>query len=185
MSNKTGASALNADGVTINVMANNRIFEILGTLLFCAAVGMISYAMAQQGWLEIAATTLTMFLFQLGRLLVANGLMAVPDLTGGTSDFASTRGVLRTAWVEFGVWQQRSPVWRLAALAALYTATFMVARWLVGVGLTAFENVWIAGGAAALLAALIIFPQLISNAVKRMSRRAPEEPAQSTASSSD
>lgn len=159
-------SADEKTNVTVNVNNQSRMYEIVATLLAIGAVGMIAYALAQKGWLEIAATMLTMFLVQLTKLLFSNGLLKIPE--GGTrkGEFQGTTGFVRTAASEFKQWQAKSPVWRLAALALGYTLGFMLARagmtWALGV----FTNVWVAGAAAALLGALIIFPQLFSRAAK-------------------
>ena len=45
------------EGVVVNISTENkRVFEIVGTLLLCAAVGMTAYALAENGWIEIAAS---------------------------------------------------------------------------------------------------------------------------------
>jgi hypothetical protein len=114
-----------------------------------------------------ASTGLTMFKTQLGRMLLKNGLLRIPT-SGSASGFAETAGFIRTAAAEFAQWQARSPVWRLAGLAFAFTLTFMLARSVIGLALLIFTNVWMAGAAAALLAALIIFPQLITNMVRNI-----------------
>jgi hypothetical protein len=162
-------SATDKDKIVVNINSQSRMYEIVATLLAIGAVGMIAYALAQNGWLEIAATMLTMFLTQLMRLLFANGLLKMPE--GGTKkgDFQGTAGFVRTALTEFKAWQSRSPIWRLAALAAGYTLLFMAARAAMTWALGVFTNVWVAGAAAALLGALIIFPQLFSRAFRTVS----------------
>jgi hypothetical protein len=158
--------------VSVTIQQHSRIYQIVATLLLCGAVGMLSYALAENGWPELAATTLTMFMVQLGRLMLANGLLAIPKGAAAASEFEGTAGFVRTAAAEFRQWQARSPMWRLAALAALYTAAFMVARLAVTHALGVFTNVWVAGAAAAFLASLIIFPGLIGDAVRAMKSKA-------------
>ena len=159
------------DGVVVNIQTQSRMYEIVATLLAIGAVGMIAYALAQNGWLEIAATMLTMFITQLMRLLFANGLLRVPE--GGTAkgEFAGTAGFVKTAISEFKAWQARSPIWRLSALAGGYTLLFMGFRALMTWALGVFTNIWVAGAAAALLGSLIIFPQLFSRAAKTVTGR--------------
>lgn len=172
--------------VVVNIEQNNRPYQIVATLLLCGAVGMVAYALAENGWLEIAATMLTMFLVQLGRLLLANGLISVPRGAARPSEFEGTAGFVRTAAAEFRQWQARSPIWRLAALAALYTACFMTARYAMSLALTVFSNVWIAGATAAFLASLIIFPSLIGGALSKMkSKAAPAQPEATEVAGSD
>lgn len=157
--------------VVVNIEQNNRIYQIVATLLLCGAIGMVAFALAKNGWLEIAATMLTVFLVQLCRLLFQNGVIGLPEKQSDDA-FKGTKGLLRTMAADFRVWQARSPVWRLAALATAYTLGFMLLRWAMGLALGVFTNIWIAGAAAAFLASLIIFPSLIGNAAKYLTDKA-------------
>lgn len=159
--------------VVVNIEQNNRIYQIVATLLLCGAIGMAAYALAKNGWLELAATMLTMFLVQLTTLLFRNGIIGLPDKKDNTA-FKGTRGLLRTMAADFREWQARSPIWRLSALATAYTLGFMIARAGISQALLVFTNVWIAGAAAAFLASLIIFPSLIGNMTKYLSAKAVE-----------
>lgn len=159
--------------VVVNIEQNNRIYQIIATLLLCGAIGMVAYALAKNGWLEIAATMLTMFLVQLTTLLFKNGIIGLPEKQDDSA-FKGTKGLLRTMAADFREWQARSPIWRLAALATGYTLAFMLARSGISWALTVFTNVWVAGAAAAFLASLIIFPSLIGNATKFLASRATE-----------
>lgn len=157
--------------VTVNVQSNvGRVFEVIGTLLGCGAIGMVAYALANYGWLEVAATALTMFFFQWVRMMLAAGLIVLPDRStdGEEEDFRETRGMLKTAFAEWQEWQAKSPAWRLAALAVGYTIAFMIARWGIGIGLTVFSSPWIAGAAAMVIAAIIIGPEQIMRLVNKI-----------------
>lgn len=158
----------NSERIVVNVTNSSRMYQIVATLLAIAAVGMIAWTLAEHGWIELAATAATMFLFQLTKLLFANGLLKVPSGSGKAS-FKGTQGLLKTMAAEFKAWQANSPMWRLAALALAYTAAFMVARLVMTWALGIFTNIWVAGAVAALLGALIIFPQLFSQAWKTVS----------------
>lgn len=162
--------------VVVNIQQHSRMYSIVATLLMCAAVGMLSFALAQNGWLELAATMLTMFLTQLARLMLANGLLAIPKGAAGASEFQGTKGFIQTAAAEFREWQSRSPMWRLAALAGGYTALFMTARWAMTHALTVFTNVWVAGALAAALASVIIFPSLLGDAARALKSKAAPVP---------
>lgn len=157
--------------VVVNIEQNNRLYQIIATLLLCGAIGMVAYALAENGWLEIASTMLTMFLVQLTTLLFKNGIVGLPEKQDDSA-FKGTKGLLRTMAADFREWQARSPIWRLAALATAYTLGFMLARAGIGQALNVFTNMWIAGAAAAALASLIIFPSLIGNAAKFLSNKA-------------
>lgn len=159
--------------VVVNIEQNNRIYQIIATLLLCGAIGMTAYALAKNGWLELAATMLTMFLVQFTTLLFKNGIIGLPEKQDDSA-FKGTKGLLRTMAADFREWQARSPIWRLAALAAGYTLGFMIVRAGISLALTVFTNVWIAGAAAAFLASLIIFPSLIGNASKFLASKATE-----------
>lgn len=158
-----------SEPVVVNVSTEStRVFEIVGTILLIGAIGMGAYALGEYGLLEIAATGLTMFGFQLGRMMLTNGLIVLPSATVGDDDFAQTRGMLKTAFAEYQEWQARSPVLRLAGLALAYTVAFMICRWAVSIALGVFSNVWIAGAVAAAIGAVIIAPNLISDALAKM-----------------
>lgn len=148
--------------------ASNRWFQIIGTLLMCGSIGLMAYALAQRGWIEIAATMVTVFLFQFARMLISNGLMVLPKATLAEGDFSETRNALQTAYAEYQIWQSRSPVWRLCALSIAYTIVFMASRWAVSVGLVVFSNQWVAGAAVSLLGAIIIAPNLIGDLFSKM-----------------
>lgn len=155
--------------VHVDNSAGNRPYQIVATLLVCAAVGMTAYALSLNGWLDISATFLAIFTTQLVRLLFANGILALPEHRD--SDFAQTAGFLKVAAMEFRTWQRKSPIWRLTALAVVYAIVFMILRWVMALALGVLTNIWIAGACAALFGALIIFPQLFTNASRSLSSK--------------
>lgn len=147
--------------ITLDRGSENHVWTVLGTLLACGAVGMIAWAISNAGMLDLAATGLTVFFFQLVQMMMKVGLLVLPQKKSG--DFAQTSGFISTALREFHEYQARSPIWRLAAMALAYTVAFMIARWGLSVVLGVFNNIWIAGGAAAFVAALIVSPNLFRN----------------------
>ena len=158
----------NNEKIVVNVNSQSRMYQIVATLLAIGAVGMLAWTLAESGWLELAATFLTMFIFQLTKLLFANGLLKVPTGSNKKS-FKGTQSLLKTMAMEFKQWQSNSPMWRLAALAFGYTVGFMIARVVMTWALGIFTNVWVAGAVAMIIGALIIFPQLFSQAWKTVS----------------
>lgn len=140
--------------------ADNHAWTVLGTLLACGALVMGAWAVSNAGLLDLAATGLTMFGFQLVALMLKAGLIVVPEKK--SAEFQQTAGNIKIAWREFQEWQGRSPIWRLAALALAYTFTFLIARWGLSVALMVFANVWIAGAVGALMASLIVAPTLFA-----------------------
>lgn len=139
-------------------------WQVAGTIIGIGGVGMLAWALSNAGMLDLAATGLTVFGFQFVGLMLKAGLLVLPEDDG--PNFRETKGALRTAWREFQAFQARSPIWRLAAMAVIYTIGFMVVRLLLTYAMGIFSNAWIAGGISALVASVIVAPTLISNLVK-------------------
>ncbi|MFE5777544.1 hypothetical protein [Brachybacterium sp. NPDC056505] len=148
---------------------SNRIFTILGTLLACGAVGMLAWAISAAGALDLAATGLSFFFMQLLSMMFKAGLIVIPEKgPGAEQSFKESRGILKTLWREFQEFQGRSPIWRMALLALVFTIGYLLFRWAMSAALGIFNNIWIAGAGAALVAALIISPQLFSGLFNKM-----------------
>lgn len=146
--------------------ADNHAWTVLGTLLACGALAMAAWAISNAGLLDLAATGLTMFGFQLISLMFKSGLIVVPEKK--SAEFAQTASHVKIAWREFQEWQGRSPIWRLAALALAYTFAFLIARFFLSIALGIFANVWIAGAMGALVASLIVAPTLFAKGYKAL-----------------
>lgn len=171
MSKQATHTTADGNNFTINLNSDaTRIYNIIGTFLLCGAVGMMAYAAQQQGWLELAATGLTTFIFQLTRLLFSNGLLKVPTATED-AEFKETRGLIQTALREYKQWQSRSPMWRLTMLAIGFTITFLVVRWVMLRIVAVVTNIWVAGGLMCLVAMAIIAPNLIADFVRKLTRK--------------
>src|SRR5690625_7324060 len=99
--------------------------------------------------------------FRFVGLMLKAALLVLPEDDG--PDSRETKGALRTAWREFQAFQARSPIWRLALMAVLYTVGVMVVRLLLTQARGIFQNVWIAGGISALVASAVVAPTLISH----------------------
>lgn len=147
----------------------NHAWTVLGTLLACGAVGMAAWAISAAGALDLAATGLSFFFVQLISMMFKAGLIVVPEKN--ISDFAESRGMLKTLWREFQEFQGRSPIWRLAVLAFGFTVAYMIFRLGLSFALGIFGNIWIAGASAALLASFIVAPQLFSSMLAKMKTR--------------
>src|SRR5699024_5800753 len=76
--------------------------------------------------------------FQFVGLMLKAGLLVLPEDDG--PDFRETKGALRTAWREFQAFQARSPIWRLAAMAVIYTIGFMIVRLLLTYAMGIFSS---------------------------------------------
>ncbi|PFG69097.1 hypothetical protein B0O41_3948 [Propionibacteriaceae bacterium ES.041] len=148
---------------------DNHAWTVLGTLLACGAVGMLAWAISNAGMLDLAATGLTFFFSQLVSMMFKVGLLVLPEKK--SKDFSQTSGLLKTAWREFQEYQAKSPIWRLALMALGATVVFMVARLGLSLALGVFSNIWIAGAAAALLASLIVAPNLFAGMFSKLRSR--------------
>lgn len=146
---------------------DNHAWTVLGTLLACGAVGMLAWAISNAGMLDLAATGLTVFFFQLVQMMFKVGLLVLPEKKAN-SDFRETSGLLKTAWREFQQFQARSPIWRLALMALAYTIVFMIVRFCLSIALGVFSNIWVAGAASALVASLIVAPGLFGGFFSKM-----------------
>ncbi|MFT4086199.1 MAG: hypothetical protein QM658_03440 [Gordonia sp. (in: high G+C Gram-positive bacteria)] len=145
----------------INIQTGaGEIVRIVATLLLCGAVGMVGWALAEAGWLEVASTAVTMFAMQLMLLSARAGIIALPAKSGEES-FAETKGIVRKVAAEYTAWLGRSNMLRLALIALAYTVGFLLVRQGVSAALTVFSNMWIAGAASAALASIIIAPKLV------------------------
>ncbi|MGC0363813.1 hypothetical protein ABH922_001797 [Rhodococcus sp. 27YEA15] len=150
--------------VTVNVQTGaGEIIRIVGTVLLCGSVGLVGFALAEAGWLEIASSGITMFLSMLVRLMFSQGLLAVPK--GSGDGFAGSKGVIQTVSADYTAWLARSTTFKLSLVALGYAIAFLVARQGVSVMLTVFSNMWIAAAATAAVAGLIVAPKLIPNVV--------------------
>lgn len=163
--------------------AEAHVWQVLGTLLGCGAIGATLYALAEAGWLEMASTGMTMLTFTMARLMWHAGMVTVPKKVGMGDDFQVTRSTAKKIYAEFQMWQARSGLLKIFALALAYTAGFLVLRQGVSVALTVFSNPWIAGAAAAAAASVIVAPTMIPRIVRAMKssgvRVAPAAPAES------
>lgn len=146
--------------------SNAHIFTVIGTVLAIGGGGMLAWALSNAGMLDLAATGLTMFGFQLVSMMMKVGLIVLPEKSEGS--FAETSGNLKTFLHEFHEWQARSPIWRLAAMALAYTVGFLIVRWGLSVALGVFSNIWVAGAAAAIAASIIVAPRLFSTIFRAM-----------------
>lgn len=139
-------------------------WQVLGTILACVAVGMLGWALKQAGWLELASTALSMFFLTLMKLLFSHGVIRKPKGKGLLKNSAPLLQKLAADYKEF---IDNSPMIRLAGVAFVYTVAYLIWREAITTALTVFSNIWVAGSAAALFAAFIVAPGLISNWVSR------------------
>lgn len=156
--------------VQVNVTTGaGEVIRILGTISACAGVGLLAYALAQQGWLEIAAALVTATFFAFGRLMVSNGLITLDrPLADESDDFQETKGLLKTMYKDYQVFQKRSPIWRLFLMALGYGIIYTISMWVVRFALGVLTNMWVVGGLGALIGSVVIAPHLVGSALEHM-----------------
>lgn len=147
------------NNININIAKDSeRGWTILGTLPPAEQL-MPAWAISNAGMLDLAATGLTFFM-QFVSMMFKAGVLTVEGGGKHDEDFTQTRGMLKTAFAEF---QDLSAP--LADLAdGPHGARFYDRLLDIPLGnercLGVFKNVWIAGAASALLASIIVAPDL-------------------------
>lgn len=142
------------------------LIRIVATLLLCAGVGSAAWAAAEAGFLEVAATGVTLFVVQLVKLMYSKGMISLPGagkkpavvLDDGELTIQKISQTFMRSYLNF---VNESSTLRLAAVALGYTAAFLVMRQGVSVGLGIFSNMYVAGAAAAVFASIIVMPKLL------------------------
>lgn len=145
--------------------ANNHLFTVIGTIVGAGGLAAIAWVISARGMLDLAATALTMFGFQLVSLMSKVGMIEMPKNKDGA--FKETSSTITTALREFNDWQARSPIWRLAVLALAYTMGFLLLRWGLSQALGVMKDPWIAGGVAALVVAVVVSPRWLPNLLRQ------------------
>lgn len=135
---------------------NSRLFDIVATLLGCACIGMLTWAVAQSS-LEIAASGATVFFWWTGVNMVKNGLINMPSpRTSEDKDIEAAKGTIATLVRGGKAVIRRSPRWRLVLIGFGVMCGYLALRQALVISLGFFANPWIAGSATAGFAGVII-----------------------------
>lgn len=156
--------------IHVNVQSGaGEIIRIAATLLMFGGAGALAWAVAQQGYAELAGTGLTVMTVQVVKMMWVNGLIGLPTRTntGETAD-ADITSIRTFAAANYRVlmrYQAESPAPRMVAIGFAYAVAFLVLRAGMISALSIFQNIIIAGGAAAILGSIVVMPKLLPNLV--------------------
>lgn len=156
--------------VHINVQSGaGEVIRIAATLLMFGGAGALAWAVAQQGYAELAGTGLTVMTIQVVKMMWVNGLIGLPvrNATGEPADpdITSIRTFAAANYRVLMRYQAESPAPRMVAIGFLYAVAFLILRAGMINALSVFQNIIIAGGAAAILGSIVVMPKLLPNLV--------------------
>ena len=157
--------------ITVNVQSGaGELLRIISTILLFGGAGAVAWSVAQGAHREIAATGMTLMIVTMCKLLYARGIIAVP--TDGKGDsFTTTKSTVAEIAAEYKQWLAGTSMPALAAISIAYACGFLVLRSAVSAAFSVFSNLWVAGGAAAMVGALVVFPSLIPSIIASLKRK--------------
>ncbi|GAA4741806.1 hypothetical protein [Gordonia alkaliphila] len=147
------------------------ILRIVATLLLFGGAGAIAWTVAQGPNAEMAASGLSMMIVMMVKLSYARGRISIPKGDNGTDEFAVTKGVVSQVAGEYAAWMAKASMPVMALIAAGYAIGFLILRAGVAAALGVFSNLYVAGGAAAMAGALVVFPSLVPNMIRGLKSR--------------
>ncbi|WP_299487247.1 hypothetical protein [uncultured Gordonia sp.] len=161
---------MSTPNVHVNVQTGTgEILRIVSTILLFGGAGVVAWRVAQGPNAEMAASGFTMMLVMMVRLMYARGLVALPS--GNGDGFKTTKSTVAQIGAEYRQWLAGTSMPAMAAIAAGYAVAFLVMRAGIAAALGAFQNVYIAGGTAAMVGAIVVFPSLLPNMIAGMRRK--------------
>ncbi len=148
------------------------ILRIVATILLFGGAGAIAWSVAQGPNAEVAASGFSMMIVMMVRLAYGAGRISVPARNGsGTDDFAVTKGVIAQIAGEYRTALAKANLPVMVLISAAYAIGFLVLRAGVGAAMGIFSNLFIAGGAAAMVGALVVFPSLLPSILASLKRK--------------
>lgn len=142
------------------------VLRIVATLMLFGGAGAIAWTVAQGPNAEMAASGLSMMIVMMVKLSYARGRLSIPPGGNETDDFAVTKGVVSQIAGEYKAWMAKASMPVMALIAAAYAIGFLILRAGVAAALGVFSNLYVAGGAAAMAGALVVFPSLVPNMIR-------------------
>ncbi|MFM9378587.1 hypothetical protein [Gordonia sp. VNK21] len=162
---------MSTPNVNVHVQTGTgEILRIVSTILLFGGAGVIAWKVAQGPNAEMAASGLTMMIVMMIKLMYSRGLVALPSGNGGDG-FKTTKSTIAQIGAEYRQWLAGTSMPAMAAIAAGYAVAFLVMRAGIAAALGAFQNVYIAGGTAAMVGAIVVFPSLLPNMIAGMRRK--------------
>ncbi|MFC8317505.1 hypothetical protein [Gordonia sp. NPDC057248] len=172
---------MSEERITVNVQTGTgEILRIVATVLLFGGAGAVAWSVAQGQHAEIAATGMTLMIVMVAKLMYRRGLVRLPSTSGG-EDFAATRGMIAQVSGEYQRWLAGTSMPALTLIAIAYALAFLLLRTAVSAAFSVFQNLWIAGGFAAIVGAIVVFPSLLPSILSSLKRKGvvttPTEPA--------
>lgn len=172
----------NQPPIHVNVQSGaGEVLRIAATLLMFGGAGALAWAVAQQGYAELAGTGLTVMTIQVVKMMWVNGLIGLPvrNATGEPADpdITSIRTFAAANYRVLMRYQAESPAPRMVAIGFLYAVAFLIMRAGMINALSIFQNIIIAGGAAAILGSIVVMPKLLPNLVAILKNKGMVRPA--------
>ncbi|MEI4744305.1 hypothetical protein [Rhodococcus erythropolis] len=176
----------NQPPIHVNVQSGaGEVIRIAATLLMFGGAGALAWAVAQNGYAELAGTGLTVMLVQTVKMMWISGLIGLPvkpiSSESEDSDIKSIRSFVAANYRVLMKYQSDSPAPRMVAIAFTYAVMFLILRAGMINALTVFQNVIIAGGAAAILGSIVVMPKLLPNVIGTLKAKGVVRAAQATA----
>ncbi|WP_414122774.1 hypothetical protein [Corynebacterium nuruki] len=152
--------------------ASTEWFRIIATVGIIAGVVLLGYWLAEFGALEVAATGVTMFIFQMFRLMVITGALKLPS----SKRFEQNGFEKRHALVQFLVlmyeaYQEtvaQAKTVKLAVMAFGFTVSFLVSRWVMTLVLGVVTNIFFAIAVGVIIGSLIVAPGIVTGVMAKM-----------------
>ncbi len=160
-----------AQQINVNVNSSaGEILRIVSTVLLFGGAGATAWAFAQGQHKEVATTFMTLMIVMMVKLMYARGMVALPAGSGGEG-FATTKSTLNQIAAEYRTWLAGTSMPALAAISIAYAIAFLVLRAATSAAFGVFQNVYVAGGCAAMVGAVVVFPSLVPSMLAGLRRK--------------
>lgn len=162
---------MSEERITVNVQTGTgEILRIVATVLLFGGAGAVAWSVAQGQHAEISATGMTLMIVMMAKLMYRRGLVRLPSTSGG-EDFAATRGMIAQVSGEYQRWLAGTSMPALTLIAIGYALAFLLLRAAVSAAFSVFQNLWVAGGCAAIVGAIVVFPSLLPSILTSLKRK--------------
>ncbi|UDF21567.1 hypothetical protein [Rhodococcus qingshengii] len=176
----------NQPPIHVNVQTGaGEVIRIAATLLMFGGAGALAWAVAQNGYAELAGTGLTVMTVQVVKMMWISGLIGLPakSSTSSESEDSDIKSIRSFAAANYRVlmkYQADSPAPRMVAIGFMYAVAFLILRAGMVNALSIFQNMIIAGGAAAILGSIVVMPKLLPNVIGTLKAKGVVRVAQPT-----
>ena len=163
---------MSEERITVNVQSGTgEILRIVATILLFGGAGALAWSVAQGAHAELAASGLTMMIVMMLRLMMSRGMVQLPSNIKGGNDFSATKSTVAQIGAEYKAWLASTSMPALALISAAYAVGFLALRAGVSAALGVFSNLYVAGGCAAMVGAVVVFPSLLPGILASLRRK--------------